>query len=80
MKFLNWCAGEGFIEANPATFTNKNAEHPRDRVLKDDELRAIWHALPEGDYGDIIKLLALTGSRANEIAQLRWSEIDLTVA
>jgi integrase len=76
VKFLNWCAGEGFIDVNPAAFTNKNAEHARDRVLKDDELRKVWHALPEGDYRDIIKLLALTGARANEIAQLRWSEID----
>jgi len=22
VKFLNWCAGEGFIDANPAVFTN----------------------------------------------------------
>jgi len=77
IKFLNWCAGEGFIDANPATFTNRTAEHARDRVLKIDELKAIWHCLSGGDYGDIIKLLALTGARANEIAQLRWSEIDL---
>jgi integrase len=77
VKFLNWCAGEGFIDTNPAAFTNKNAEHARDRVLKDNELRKIWHALPEGDYRDIVRLLALTGARANEIARLRWSEIDL---
>ena len=24
MKFLDWCAREGFIESNPAEFTNKN--------------------------------------------------------
>jgi integrase len=77
VKFLNWCAGEGFIDTNPATFTNKTAEHARDRVLKNDELRAIWHALPEGEFRDIVRLLALTGARANEIAQLRWSEVDL---
>jgi hypothetical protein len=65
IKFLNWCAGEGFIDVNPAAFTNKNAEYARDRVLKNDELRKVWHALPEGDYGDIVKLLALTAARAN---------------
>jgi integrase len=77
IKFLKWCAGEGFIDANPAAFTNKNAEHARDRVLKNEELKAIWHALSGDDYRDVVRLLALTGARANEMAQLRWSEIDL---
>jgi integrase len=76
VKFLNWCAGEGFIDANPAAFTNKNPEKGRDRVLTDGELRKIWRALPDGDFGDIVKLLTLTGCRANEVARLCWSEID----
>jgi integrase len=77
VKFLNWCAGEGYIDANPATFTNKAPEQPRDRVLSLSELATIWRALPDGDYGDIVKLLALTGQRAREISDLRWDEIDL---
>jgi integrase len=77
VKFMNWSAGEGFIDANPATFTNKNPEQPRDRVLVDAELRTIWLALPDGDFGDIIKLLALTGQRKREISDLRWDEVDL---
>jgi integrase len=77
VKFLGWCAKQGYIDTNPAIHTNKNKERSRDRVLKDWELRKIWHALPEGDFGDIVKLLALTGARADEIAELRWSEIDL---
>jgi integrase len=77
VKFMNWCAREGFIDTNPAVFTNKNSEAPRDRVLADAELRAIWRALPDGDFGDIVKLLALTGQRAREISELRWDEIDL---
>jgi aryl-alcohol dehydrogenase-like predicted oxidoreductase len=40
-------------------------------------LREIWAALPEGDYGNIVKLLILTGQRRTEIGDLRWSEIDL---
>jgi integrase len=74
--FFNWCAGEGYVESNPVAFTNKNDEAPRERVLAHDELHAIWNALPQGDYGDIIKLLALTGLRREEIGGLRWSEID----
>jgi integrase len=77
VRFLGWCAREGYIDTNPAMFTNKNAERPRSRVLDDIELRKLWHALPASDFGDVIKLLILTGSRANEIARLRWSEVDL---
>jgi integrase len=76
VKFLNWCAGEGFIDSNPATFTNKNPEQTRDRLLTDIEIRKIWRALGEGDYADILRLLLLTGQREREISELRFDEID----
>jgi integrase len=57
---------------------NKGAERPRSRVLTVAELAQIWHALPAvGDYGDIVRLLMLTGQRLREIADLRWGEVDL---
>lgn len=74
---FTWAVKEGLAEANPVRDTNKASEDkPRDRVLEDDELRQIWSALPEGDYGDICKLLMLTGQRREEIGGLRWSEVD----
>jgi integrase len=45
-------------------------------VLADDELRAIWRACGEDDFGRIVRLLMLTGCRREEIGGLRWSEID----
>src|SRR5262249_44831193 len=75
--FLTWAAREGLIETNAAAFTNKNAETSRDRTLTSNELAQIWRALPaESDYGDVLKLLILTGLRKSEIADLRWNEID----
>src|SRR5262245_18034728 len=76
-KFLNWCLAEGLTETNATMHTNKNVEKSRDRVLNDKELKAIWKALPDGDYGAIVKILILTAQRAGEIAGLRWSEINL---
>ena len=74
--FFAWCIQEGLIDLNPVTGTGKRPERARDRVLSLDELRAIWNALdPDDDYGRIIRLLILTGQRANEIGALRWSEI-----
>jgi integrase len=71
-----WAMGEGLAAANPVMNTNRREEKTRDRVLSDTELRTIWQSLEEDDYGVIVKLLMLTGQRANEIAGLRWSEVD----
>ena len=72
-----WAIGEGLCETNPVDGTNKADEgKPRDRVLSDKELAAVWNAAPEGDYGSIVKLLMLTAQRRDEIGSLRWSEID----
>jgi integrase len=75
-KFLAWCLREGLVESNQALLTNKNAENRRDRVLVDDELADIWRALPDNDFGTIIKILILTGQRKTEVADLAWSEVD----
>jgi integrase len=71
-----WAMGEGLATANPVINTNRREEKTRDRVLSGAELRTIWRALEDDDYGVVVKLLALTGQRANEIAGLCWSEVD----
>jgi len=74
---FTWAMQRGKVTANPVMLTEKRAEQSRDRVLADHELAAIWNALPEGDFGTIVKLLMLTGQRRAEIGGLRWSEIDM---
>ena len=71
-----WGMREGLVIANPVANTNRREERARDRILGDAELRLIWKALEDNQYGAIVKLLMLTGQRANEIAGLCWSEID----
>jgi integrase len=71
-----WCLKEGIAAGNPVINTHKRAERGRDRVLSDKEMTLIWQALPDGNCGDIVKLLILTGQRANEIAQLKWAEVN----
>src|SRR5262249_6583297 len=75
-----WAIAEGLCPdgyANPVRSTNTYAGNiDRDRVLSDNEIVAIWNALPEGtDYGRIVKLLFLTGCGPDEIGGLRWSGI-----
>ncbi|MGH6672344.1 MAG: tyrosine-type recombinase/integrase [Xanthobacteraceae bacterium] len=73
--FFTWAMEQGTVDTNPVIGTARHKEQSRDRVLTPAELRAIWNALGSDDFGTIIKLLALTGQRAAEIAGLRWSEI-----
>jgi integrase len=76
-----WAMGEGLCENNPVIGTNKPADStPRDRVLDDSELAAIWAASGDDEYGKVLKLLMLTAARRSEIAGMRWSEIDLDKA
>jgi integrase len=78
--FFSWAMSEGIdgIENNPVIDTNKSEEKARDRVLRDHELRTIWKHAGTDHYGSIIKLLMLTGQRADEIAGLRWPELTET--
>lgn len=73
---FTWAMSEGLLEANPVIGTTRIEEKSRERVLSLDELLLIWNALPDDrDYGSIMKLLALTGARAGEIAGLRRDEL-----
>jgi integrase len=53
-------------------------KHHRQRVLKDEELRAVWKATDTLGYpwGYFYKLLLLTGCRKTEASDARWGEFD----
>ena len=69
--FLNWCVNNGRIESNPiAGLKNQGKVNQRDRVLNDDELKAVWGALGNDRFSTIIRLMILTGQRRGEIPHL----------
>ena len=72
-----WGMQNGIATSNPVADTIKRKEQERERVLSDDELRAVWIAAGVDDYGDVIRLLILTGQRRGEISDLQWREVDL---
>jgi integrase len=79
--FFVWAIEKGLCDINPVIGSAKPDPRPaRDRVLGADEIRAIWTACRDDDFGKIIKLAILTGCRESEIAGLCWSELDLTKA
>jgi integrase len=79
--FFAWAVREGLVAVNEAAYTNKAIESgPRERVLVEAELKAIWNALQDSAFGAVVKLLMLTGCRRDEICMLNWSEVDLKAA
>lgn len=79
-RLFNWCVERDILgEAPTDKVKAPTAERSRDRVLSDDELRIVWRAA--GDlglpFGPMLRLLVLTGARRDEVADARWSEIDL---
>lgn len=64
--FLNWCMKKGHIESHPLIRSEApNRLKSRERVLSDDELVKIWHACT-GNYGNLVRILMLTGLRRTE--------------
>jgi integrase len=79
-KFFNWCVARDILAASPcAGVKPPTAERARDRVLSDEELRLVWQAADKlgGAFAPLVKLLALTGQRRDEVARMRWEEVGI---
>src|SRR5262245_44201189 len=49
----------------------------RDRVLDDDEIRAVWKAAEaNGTYGALIRMLLLTAQRLDKVLSMKWEDIN----
>ena len=78
-KMFAWAKERGLIEVAPfAGVKAPNKEVSRDRTPDDVELMLILRASDTLGpvFSAFIKLLTYTGQRRDEVAQMRWSEID----
>lgn len=81
-SMLSWCFRRGYIDLSPCQGIEVPEKRARERVLKDNETKAIWDAL-EADrstIADAMMMLILTGQRRSEIAMMAWDEIDFEKA
>jgi integrase len=79
-QMCGWAVERGIVDISPVAGVKAPAvEQSRDRVLNDDELRAVYiNADGIGwPYGPIVRLLALTAQRLTEVSEMRWTELDL---
>jgi integrase len=80
-----WCVGRGLVSANvmggyrqprPTRAEKLAAEARKARALDDAEIIAVWNAAERrGSFGNMIRLLLLSGTRRGEIAKLMRDRI-----
>lgn len=78
---LNWYAVRDDQFVNPIVrgMNRMSAkESARDRILTDAELQAVWCSAQNTPYpfGPLFQLLLLTAQRRDEVASMRWSDIN----
>jgi integrase len=81
-KAFNWQASRDDMFVPPIVrgmARTKPAERARQRMLDDDEIRDVWHALEAANapacYSAYIRALLLTAQRRDEVARMSWQEI-----
>ncbi len=77
---FNWALRRGIIESTPAALVERPGEETqRERTLDADELRAVWEAAGTLGYpvGSFFRAALLTGQRREEVAGMRWADLDL---
>lgn len=80
---FRWALARGDLDHSPVEGMRKpNGSPPRERVLSDDEIRALWHGLPKAlkrskSCQRIVKLCLVTAQRVGEVAGMRRDELDL---
>ena len=78
-KIFNWAISEDLATVNPAQgIARPGIEQQRDRILTDDEIRAVWKACDQEPpaFGIAVKLRLLTAQSGGEITRMRWQDID----
>ena len=75
---MAWAMREGLpLEQNPVIGTNApKLNPPRTRVLSREEIRTIWNATGDSDFGRCVKLMLCTACRRQEIGSATWSEFS----
>lgn len=78
-KIYNFGIGRDLVEHNPCFGVPMPAKaRQRDRVLSEDEIRAVWAALghEEQVMAATFKMRLLTAQRGVEVLSMRWADID----
>jgi integrase len=74
---FQWAIRRSSINSNPFVDLPLKPVVRRERVLTDTELHAIWQATTKAStFHNIVRMLAVTAQRRDEVAEMAWSEIS----
>jgi integrase len=76
---FTWCVEQGVLEESPAALSRRplKKEKQRERVLTNDEIRALWRATADGSpFSRLVRFLLATSARYSEAALARADELD----
>lgn len=81
-KLYSWACKRGLAETNPVIDVERPIslkQSERDRVLTNEELKAIWKACDKLGYpfGPYTQLLLITAQRRSEVSTIENSDLDL---
>ena len=77
-KIMNWHASRSDDFRSPIVMgmaRTRPKERARERVLSDEEIRAVW-SKAEGPFGSLVKFILLTAARRSEASEMVWAELD----
>jgi hypothetical protein len=76
--FFRWCVGQHIIDRSPMeTVARPPTGKPRERVLSEEELKAVYSTSSQAQNGfqRLVCLLIHTGCRRGELTQLQWVHV-----
>ena len=79
-RMFNWAIERDLRSDSPCDRVRAPThEQARDRLLSNSEIGSLWRAcnILGWPFGPLFQLLILTGQRREEVAGIRWSELDL---
>jgi integrase len=78
-RLYTWAIGKDLVETSPCLGLSKpGVETQRDRVLSEDEIRAVWSACDAepGIIADAFRLMLVTAQRRGEVLSMRWQDVN----
>jgi integrase len=77
---FNFALRRGIIDSTPVALVERPGEETRrERTLTAEEIRAVWDVAGALGYpfGPFFRLALITGQRRDEVARMRWADLDL---
>lgn len=81
-RMFNFAVERELLGATPAAGIKRvHREQGRERVLSEQEIRALWQGLPKAQMTEgvrlALRLMLMTGQRRGEVVAAKWDELDL---